>query len=182
MNNINGEFTYLGIQFVPYKIYKGHDYNEVVRHTCDFGLTPTGWNHDDFYKASGDAPEDFFTLPELGGLVVIPGTNYLFAYRDEETENNPVFQFLYGNRCAVKQRYANPELYISYYEHKDKEYELRFDALDNALTFEWKEANKFYNALPYWIHRAGYEIITLSSEQRLRRLLATKDTNYKHAA
>lgn len=83
LNQIEGMkkgFDYLGLTFYPYLKLRGKDadFVSMSKRCYDIGLTPKGWNHDDFYKASYTKRYDLFLC---NGIVVIPASNYLFEYK-----------------------------------------------------------------------------------------------------
>lgn len=46
-----------------------------------FNKDNSTWNYDDFYKKI-KSKADVFAIKELGGILVIPATNYLFEWQD----------------------------------------------------------------------------------------------------
>ena len=77
------EFIYLGLKFEPFKQLKGKSakFENVSKRLNSNGVTPKGWNYNNFYKEAkkaGAGKIDLFI--DENGTTRIPAENYLFIY------------------------------------------------------------------------------------------------------
>lgn len=172
-------FTYRGITFCPYGNVPKEDSERIPWKLYSFCLTPEGWDHGEFYKTATEEV-DLFTLPELGDLVVIPCGNDLFAYRDEVTEKNPVFQKLEQSKFLIHYRNTTG-LFIAGCEIDEAGLTLRLGDIGIAKVFaDNKEAERVLNALPPFLYQIGYRVRVLSLKERLQHVLLNGNEHYRH--
>ena len=85
-NTSTNSFNFRGLTFTPYKELKGKstDFHAISRKISDISITPKGWNWHKFYDAANKANPDNSKIDLFicHGHTVIPGENYLFAYKE----------------------------------------------------------------------------------------------------
>lgn len=78
-------FEYLGLTFKPVKQWRGRaaSMKIAMSRMKDVGITPAGWNWNDFYKAAGEenGKIDVFSL---NGEEVVPTGGYLARYNENK--------------------------------------------------------------------------------------------------